>query len=249
METQALIAAGYAFQPTVVYDGHGDGQKSACVPDPETIVFSPSGLPTVKCAGTDEIPTVLTDRASMIELSLGPGDSADGRGIGSYMYQELQDKFIGSVHRFGQLQVGTGSFTDAATVDMGIAKVTGATSFLVEVPNFAPPFRVALFALTNGTALPESFGTDLHLIEPCFLEDNICIHETALETFFTAFLDVVVDGQGEDNFCDIPSNFNLIGSQPASLGWPSPVAVEEPAMVLGSPGPIPSIFFGGCPVE
>ncbi len=108
------------------------------------------------------------------------------------------------------------------------------------MPNTALAIRPAILGVYSGGV---DVNIDTHLVDPCFLPDNICLHESALNAFLDAVMEVVVDndpidvnvGEYADGYCDLmPANFNNVGTAPSSLGWGDD-AVADVTVIVGFP--------------
>jgi hypothetical protein len=126
----------------------------------------------------------------------------------------------GHIQRFSQLQLETsaGALNDGllsrSSTDLGMPGP------LVEVSNFDLACRAAVLSVNEGENEEQNpgIGLDTHLLEPCFLVDNIFINEAASEAPLLTVVKVVdKPAQHDPGYCDLPYIHNLVASFPRIL--------------------------------
>lgn len=255
VESQALVPAVHAFRPQVVFDAHGDQPKTPCELDPSSLV--PRAVlgvfPSAKCKSPlPSVPTILTSRENMVEGSVSADDATflEGEqfrslrsgfefGNNKNLSRSLAASFInmlnpilrGHMVRFSQLQVGVGTLSSGLFSRAAFPLHAVGTSW--EVTNFAPALRPAVLAvnLVNGTLTP-SVGPDTFFIGPCYLADNVCIHEQVMEIALRSVTRFSKSPPEEDgSLCTLPLAPGVVGSFPASAGRPDSFASEDPGVI------------------
>ncbi|KAI0558175.1 Zinc carboxypeptidase [Gracilaria domingensis] len=271
VETQALVAAQLAFRPRVIFDMHGDVQKSACEVDRSSIVsgsvlgFLPSGSCKTR---PDFVPSLASRRNETIVGSFFATDQAITtsdesarlvltrpltfvqtllrKSISSIVFG-LQPRINGTLARFSQLALG-GASHEGALLGEAADKI-GAIGAGWEVINFVSAFRAAAVSLKmiNGTPVPD-LSAEPYIPEPCFLPDNICLHELFLRTTLSLLAGKSFkDLSAIREFCDIPLASGLITSAPSSLGWGA-LSLESDVLVpLGRFPAAPATIISTCP--
>ena len=194
----------------------------------------------------------------MVEGSLFTGNEKDedpakkalAEKISWKIFKELDPKLEGSIIRFNQLQVGAGTLNDG---DMGTASERlGAIALGCEVSNFNIDARPSVQNFQVGsqpTILPEP-----GLIEPCYLEDNICVHGNFLtEALKNIAKHVASDDDDDDvdggNYCDIPIHNNLPGTTRPDLWFFTQGSFTPFNVPSGGQFGIPVEIDGFCPLD
>eukprot|EP00178_Gracilaria_changii_P021413 TRINITY_DN63642_c0_g1_i1.p1 TRINITY_DN63642_c0_g1~~TRINITY_DN63642_c0_g1_i1.p1 ORF type:complete len:566 (-),score=48.82 TRINITY_DN63642_c0_g1_i1:254-1951(-) len=273
VETQALVAVQLAFQPRVTLDMHGDVQKCVCEIDRTSI--NPGSflgaLPSGKCElRADSVPSLTTQRNESIVgsffatdrlISTGVSDGSETMVLGrpltigqlilrraiSSAVSTLQPIIIGILARFSQLSLGTASLEGASLGDF--ADDFGSIGTGWEVVNFVNAIRPAAVSvrIVNGIPVPE-VSAESYIPEPCFLRDNICLHELFLRTSLFA-----IAGKGhtlspfDTDFCDMPLASGLVASAPSVLGWGNLSNEDNVLIPLGTFPAAPSTITSSCP--
>lgn len=275
VEAQAIVSAILAFRPDVLFDIHDDSSKSVCEIDLTSVTPPTQALPfpLAKCIADIGVPTVLTNRSSMIVGSFFGDDASI---LTSPQFTSLQsglefvqrklltrniiataagavdpvvDGRIGrfSVPGFGvdSTNVGSiGSFSEG-TMDRG-AMAIGAVGTGIEVLIFKPPVRPVLTAVRADET--EAQGIVAIGIEPCFLYDAICLHRQLLASSLVATAKLVKKPlTNEGGFCNLPTSNGQIFEVLSDSGFPLELVTNGPALIpFGFVG-APTQISGRCP--
>lgn len=271
VESQAIVAVLHVFRPDILFDIHGDQPKVRCELDSATVVPGAvqGVLPTVKCKKSgNSIPTLLTDRKSMViagffadDASVLSGKQTDSlksgpkftensrlvRSIAADIVSNIERRVTGSFSRFNQIQLeGSETFSDG-TLDRAALTLSAVGSGW-EVPNFSPVLTPAITSVSlAGGSMKPVIGVDRFRIEPCFLGDNICIHQLILQQalFSTARL-IKTRIHGDNGYCSIPLDNGILVSFPESVGW-TEKSIETPVLVPhGGEFGVPVSVSGAC---
>lgn len=269
LETQAIVAALHAYRPHILFDMHGDVQKALCDIDENSVVpASVIGfLPSAKCKPPGKtIPTVLTDRERTVVGSLFAEDRASAsnmlagegfilsdserliRKIATRAFQRIEPRIAGHLARFSQIIPEDPDFT-AKSIGKAVVEI-GVISSGWEVLNFATPVRAAVssVSMVNGSIVPQ-LALDTYLTEPCFLRDNICMHELLLREMLGQTRNAMFADFKDEGFCKLPAIDGVIVSAPKSLGWGSASTDGDVLAPTNKKFGVSTIVSGTCPAR
>lgn len=248
-------------------DLHGDGAKSACILDPAIVGTAFGFLPIAECVTHPAVPTLSTSRKDMVEASVFAGgipamgatteqEELLSKAIGSTLWEAIgKDVTEGHVARFSQTQTGVGVFNNG--VFWEAIRTLPVISTGLEVRNYGVAVKPIILGFEVGAdgAVPD-IGIGVPDIEPCFLPDNICLHQVFVEEYLFAVLETLRESDDDkladaaDSFCSIEAEISNIVSVPAAFGWPPAVAIETIFQVPGGGQfEVPTVISGNCPDE
>lgn len=139
-----------------------------------------------------------------------------------------------------RFQQTTSNFLSTGTIPSG-ALILGGSGGTIEVTNFGPQVRPIIAGVTADGSIIPSYTTGS--IEPCFLQDNICIYDSLLERIL--YKPVELYGttlHNEGGFCNQSLDNGAIVSAPASAGFP-------PTFATGGVAKVPTIIRVVCPQD